>query len=840
MSNGGLATGVRSWARRLLGLDLLAAAMALVVIYASVYGAYRVVATRTEDEAVAGAVNVAERDARILVEYWTRVQDRVTQLQGLARSVTLAQSRGDDAEMRRALDTLILAVSVSSRGMVVVSAVDPRGFLMWTTWDSAKQPFSSIDLNDREHVQAILHEGKETLIGMPVVGRLSGLKTIPFAAAERSADGTLIGVGVVSFDLTQAVDLEKRITHQSLDQVTVLRGDGMVVASSLSQGVGMKIATQTVPIVREDGSTLLFARRLSRIDGVPRIFVRMPVPNSDLSVAIGLDEKNALASATKFQQRLLNGTYLFCMMAALLAGAAVIVFRLARNAQLKASREALLHQIADRSHDIIGVLDHDFRYVFVNDSVKALLGIAPSELVGQPAGGLVLPEYRESTLAKLRSLAGSSESYRMTAPFPQRGGGQVWLEYDICHIWLPGSAPASQDGWFFIGRDVTARKAAEEELDRAHGYLRALAETGQGVLYSLTMSRDGLGQILYATQNIKALLGYDIVEWHEPGFTRDHLHPDDIEENETFRRVLQRDGHAVSERRIRHKDGHYVWIRDSATCKRQADGSFLISGFAKNIGREKEQAAQLDQARRMLSLGELASGLGHELGQPLMAISMAAENGQFALQQEPARIEMAQQKFDRILRMTERAGSIISSMRSVGRMESGTTAWLSLSDLVADTIGVMKDRLHREAIHVHVSVPADLPPVRVAPTLFQQVLINLLANACDAYQNAPTPQGDGKTIRIDAQAGDDGVRLRVQDQAGGIPPEVIDHIFDPFFTTKGPDKGTGLGLSICYGIIRQAGGTLSAHNTDGGASFEILLPVSEAVSERIAGAHAAV
>ena len=386
---------------------------------------------------------------------------------------------------------------------------------------------------------------------------------------------------------------------------------------------------------------------------------------------------------------------------------------------------------------------------------------------------------------------------------------------------------------------MTARKEADEELRRTRGYLSALAETAPGVLYSVKMTKDGLGQILYATQNLEALLGFDDTAWHKPGFIPSRLHPEDTEENDEFKRVLQRDGHAVSERRIRHKDGHYVSIRDSATCSPQPDGSFLITGFAQDVTLEKEQAAQLDQAHRMLSLGELASGLGHELGQPLMAISMAAENGRFALQQDPARIEMAQQKFDRILRMAERAGNIITSMRTVGHTESGTTAWLNLADLVDDTIGVMKDRLQREAIHVHVSVPADLPKVRVAPTLFQQVLINLLANACDAYERADAPQGVGKTVRIDGQAGNGGVSLRIEDQAGGVPPEVIDHIFDPFFTTKGPDKGTGLGLSICYGIIRQAGGTLSVHNTDGGAAFEILLPASEAASERMTGAHAA-
>ena len=833
---GGFAAGLRSWSRRLLGRDLLAAVLVLALVCAAVYGAYRVVAARTEDEAVAGAVNVAERDARILVEYWSNVQDRVTRLQTMANSVTLAQVSGDDTGMQRALDTLKAALSVSLRGFVVVAAVDPRGFVMWSTQPALDLP---IDVSDREHVQAILKQGQETFVGQPVVGRVSGQRTIQFAAAQRSDDGALIGVGVVSFDLTRALELEKRLTHRSRDLITLVRGDGMLLASSVSQGVGMKLPSLTAPIPRDDGGTVLFARRASRIDGVRRIFVRMPVQDSDLSVAVGLDEETALASAMHFQRRLRIGAYLFCLMAALLAGAAVIVFRLARNADAKASREALLHQIADRSHDIIGVLDHDFRYLFVNDSVQALLGVAASELIGQPAGGLVLPEYRKAVIAKLRSLSGTDDSYRVTAPFAHRNGGEIWLEYDICHIRLPGSDPAGQDGWFFIGRDVSARKAVETELARVHEDLSTLAQTGPGTLYRVLMTEKGPGQILYSSRNVKLLLGYDDAVWRAPGFVLSHIHPDDKAKNNQFVADLRRHGTAVAEYRVLHQEGHYVWIRDTATSKAQADGSYVLSGFAQDVTREKAQAAQLDQARRLLSLGELASGLGHELGQPLMAISLAAENGRLALQREPARIELARNKFHQILRMTERAGNIIDSMRTVGRAESGTSSWLNLSDLVADIMGVMEDRLHREAIHIHADVPSTLPKVMVAPMLFQQVLINLLANACDAYTKTPVHPTGEKTIRIEGHAEDNWVRLRIMDQAGGVPAAVIEHIFDPFFTTKGRDKGTGLGLSICYGIIRQAGGTLGVHNARGGAVFEILLPASGGASGRVAGSHAA-
>ena len=820
----GLGVSVPSWARRLFSADLLVAALALALLFATLYGAYRVVTERTENEAVLAAAQVADRDARMLVEYWTNVQEQITFLQGMAKPVTLAQRSGDRAAMDRALGELRLTLSASMPGFVLVSGVDPQGFATWSTNEAGGVIVPPLDLRDREHIQAIVKQGLASFVGQPVTGRISGQRTIQFSAAQRAEDGTLIGVNVVSFQLERAELLEKRITRNSRDLIVLFRSDDTLLASSIGQGVGLRFARLSKNQGGEDDGNINFIRRAGRIDGIRRIFVSLDVPNSDLLVAVGIDEATALSSAVKFEKKLRVGLFLFGLVATLLACATVIAIRQTRNAEAKASREALLHEIAGRSHDIIGILDHNLCYAFVNDSIQALLGVAPSEVIGKPANSVALPEYREKVLAKLWSLAGTDESYRVTAPFQRKDGQSIWLEYDICHIQLPGADAASRDGWFFIGRDVTARKAAEDELEMAHFNLRALADTGPGMLYSLTVTGDGPGKILYASKNLGKLLGYDDVTWRERGFVRSILHPDDMERHMEFRHALQRDGHAIEEHRLRHNDGHYVWFRDSATAKLQPDGSHLLSGFAQDITQEKEQAARLDLAQRMLSLGDLASGLGHELGQPLSVIGMAAENAQLALEHDPSSAKTVKGKLDQILRMTQRAGQIIENMRAVGRAANAETSKSKLSDLVADVLKIMQDRLQTEEIQVRLESVATLPAVLVPPVLFQQVLTNLLANACDAYQDAPARPAGEKIIRIEGQAGKGWVTLRIKDHAGGIPLDVIDHVFDPFFTTKGSKQGTGLGLSICYGVIRQARGTLSVHNEDGGAVFEIQLP----------------
>ena len=234
---------------------------------------------------------------------------------------------------------------------------------------------------------------------------------------------------------------------------------------------------------------------------------------------------------------------------------------------------------------------------------------------------------------------------------------------------------------------------------------------------------------------------------------------------------------------------------------------------------------QIEHAQRLSLMGEMASSLAHEINQPLAVISMAAQNAQIALERDPANVAYLQKALDRIVEFTARASGIIDNMRNFGHQDTQAAEAIQLSDAVAETVKIFQARLTQEGVVAVLDVPPNLPPVRMPPVPFQQVLINMLGNACDAYRSANETATEVRDIRIDGQVVNRSVRLRVQDRAGGVPPSLIDRIFEPFFTTKGKKRGTGLGLSICYAIVRQAGGTLSVHNENGGAVFEITLPI---------------
>jgi two-component system C4-dicarboxylate transport sensor histidine kinase DctB len=145
---------------------------------------------------------------------------------------------------------------------------------------------------------------------------------------------------------------------------------------------------------------------------------------------------------------------------------------------------------------------------------------------------------------------------------------------------------------------------------------------------------------------------------------------------------------------------------------------------------------------------------------------------------------------------------------------------------VADTLGVLGSKLKFASVTVKWQAEATLPPILGSAISIEQVLINLIANACDAYVARQATAPCKRSIDIHARQEQGMVVIEVQDQAGGIPEAVLPRVFEPFFTTKPVGQGTGLGLSISYGIVTDMGGSITVGNRDGGAWFQLRLPAT--------------
>ncbi|MEM7403717.1 MAG: ATP-binding protein [Pseudomonadota bacterium] len=270
-----------------------------------------------------------------------------------------------------------------------------------------------------------------------------------------------------------------------------------------------------------------------------------------------------------------------------------------------------------------------------------------------------------------------------------------------------------------------------------------------------------------------------------------------------------------------------LWLM-GVTVHRDAEGqiaSYTFVGY--DITERQQMQAQLVQSSKLATLGEMATGIAHEINQPLLIISMAIENCLRKLSRGRLTNEIARSKLGVVKEQVGRASEIVHHMRVFGRREDGDHVPFDAHDALRKAVQLVSEQLRLSEIELEIDVDAGVDARCAGARIqFEQVLINLLNNARDAFRETGVER---KWIRIRLEATpDDGLRLTVTDNAGGIPATAIERVFEPFFTTKEAGQGTGLGLSVSYGIIREMRGTLTVSNTPHGACFVIALPRPEA------------
>lgn len=241
------------------------------------------------------------------------------------------------------------------------------------------------------------------------------------------------------------------------------------------------------------------------------------------------------------------------------------------------------------------------------------------------------------------------------------------------------------------------------------------------------------------------------------------------------------------------------------------------------------------QSSKLATLGEMATGIAHEMNQPLAAISLAAQNLDLILEEPTPDTEYARSKVGRIQAQTERASKIVNQMRIFARQSYDQSQLFRISEHIEGALGIVSEQLRNHGIEVTQSYPDNEPCVQGDPLQFEQVMLNLFSNARDAIDShrekmreaGTLPDGWMGKLDISLSVYDETrVRLRVHDNGGGFPEDLKEQLFDPFFTTKQVGKGTGLGLSISYGIVRDMGGEIEAYNEGDGAVVELALNIA--------------
>jgi len=318
------------------------------------------------------------------------------------------------------------------------------------------------------------------------------------------------------------------------------------------------------------------------------------------------------------------------------------------------------------------------------------------------------------------------------------------------------------------------------------------------------------------------------------------------------RRALAGEQVAPLEHRIIHRDGSVRWIRNTIVVTKDGAGNAvaydgLINDITQRKKAEAEEAIsrqQLIQADKMASLGVLAAGIAHEVNNPNNFILLnarlfarvwtdvlpvldeyRAQNGDFSVAGMPfsATREKLGQSLEGILQGSDRIQNLTRNLTEYARQDGGELSEaVDLNSVVRIAVAITESLIRKSAASFRVDYSPEMPLTRGNARQLEQVVINLITNACQAFDSSP---GEIRITTYSFRETDE-VGVIVRDSGSGIREADLKYIMDPFFTTKKEKGGTGLGLSISSNIVKSHGGTLALASEPGrGTKAKVLLPV---------------
>lgn len=403
-------------------------------------------------------------------------------------------------------------------------------------------------------------------------------------------------------------------------------------------------------------------------------------------------------------------------------------------------------------------------------------------------------------------------------------------------------------------RDVSDRRQLESNLRRTQALLKGTIDSQAANLQAATAELrssqarmrellDDVGAIVweaelpslrftYVSNRAEAVLGYPVEQWlEEPDFWVNHLHPDDASNAVAMCTEATSQGrdHEFDYRTIA-ADGRVVWIRDTVHVVKNDDGTpTKLRGVMTDVTLRVQAEQKLESLERELAhvsrlstLGAMVAGIAHEVNQPLSAISnfaSAAENELAASQMDADSPVM--EWMSQIREQAVRCGDIIRGLRRFTRKTDLRQERIDFEQVTGDSLTLLRSMLREHSIQVDVDWSSKGVHVNGNPTELQQVMVNLISNACEAAVESGTPD---PRIQIRGEAHDDFLRVSVIDNGPGVDSAVAGQLFDPFFTTR--RDGLGMGLAISRSIVESHQGRLDVDLSHlPGSCFHFDLPL---------------
>jgi two-component system NtrC family sensor kinase len=481
----------------------------------------------------------------------------------------------------------------------------------------------------------------------------------------------------------------------------------------------------------------------------------------------------------------------------------------------------LYRRVIETTSDALVITNRDRAIAFANPAAHALFGFPDSQLIGMRVADIVPREVHEDVAEReSAALVGAPQQYETVV---LRADGE-------CRAVSVSSAPLREGdgsggettitGVVASLRDITNERRASDAVARSEARYQRLVETAPDPIFTVDLE----GCFTSVNRAFEDALGRTREELVGRHFT-DVLSGS----QKNFAQALFCDTAAGrrSQAEIRYRDARGELCTGAVTATPVVEDGDIRGclGIIRDVTGERRMAEQLLQREKLAAVGQLVSGVAHELNNPLAGVLAFAQ----LLEAAPGSEEEQREAIHAIHKEAKRAARIVSNLLLFARERDPERTRTDLNAVVVDALELRRYVLRTQQVEVVTDLEPSLPAVWADPFQLQQVVLNFITNAEYALKGVERE----KVITLRTWFADNRVCASVADNGTGIEAEVVDRVFNPFFTTKEVGEGTGLGLSISHGIIRQHGGHIGVESVAGkGATFTIDLPLSPLASTR--------
>jgi PAS domain S-box-containing protein len=510
------------------------------------------------------------------------------------------------------------------------------------------------------------------------------------------------------------------------------------------------------------------------------------------------------------------------------SGATIGISKVARDVtDANRTRQALrrqteeLRRIFETSQDLIIVIDSRGFLVQISPSCETILGYRPEELIGRSGVDIIHPDHLETSRKEMRAARRGQRAKLSDTRYIHKNGREVWLS------WLgTWSEPAKR--FFFVGRDMTESRLAQETLRESEELARGIVDTALDAFVQV----DQTGVIRDWNAQAENILGWSRDEALGRNIFDLMGQPDGQGPLKKALEAFLLSGEIVvrqprRELQIRRRDGKEITAELSIAALRTR-GGFVFNGFVRDLTDRIAAEDRIRQAEKMEAMGQLTGGIAHDFNNILTVITGTIEILADAVKGEP--------QLAAITRMIDEAASrgadLTQHLLAFARKQPLEPKVTDVNTLIIDTAKLLQRTLG-EHVEIESVFDDEACPAIVDPNQLATAILNLALNARDAMPDGGKLIIETGFVVLDdnyAKLHDD-VRpgryamIAVSDTGTGIPAAILDKVFNPFFTSKGPGKGTGLGLSMVYGFIKQSAGHVMIYSEEGhGTTIKMYLP----------------